>query len=80
MSIEMWWPKLRPETREWLISNNGDVVPGRIIQEITEAGGPSESDVWWVRQDDSAGLCMPDEAVDRIEEIANEEPSTSEGR
>ena len=26
MSIEQWWPKLKPSTREWLIDNNGDAL------------------------------------------------------
>ena len=78
MSIDVWWPKLRLATRQWLISNNGDIVPGSIIEEITAAGGPTESDVWWVSQEDSTGLSMPDEAIDWIEEIANEESSTTE--
>lgn len=79
MSIETWWPKLRPVTRDWLISNNGDVVPRPIIEEIAAAGGPPESDGWWVSDDDLNGVCMPDEAVDWIEDVANDEPSTREG-
>ena len=77
MTIEEWWPKLRPATRDCLIANNGDVVPAAIVEEITEAGGPAKSDAWWVIQDGSAGLCMPDEAIDWIEEVANEETSAT---
>ncbi len=73
MTIEEWWPKLRQATRDWLIANNGDSVPGPIVEEIAKAGGPSKSDAWWVIQDGSAGSCMPDEAIDWIEEYANEE-------
>lgn len=75
MSIDMWWPELRPETREWLIANNGDAVPRTITEEIEAAGGPGQSDGWWVDQDGSAGSSMPDEAIDWIEEVANEEAS-----
>ena len=39
MSIEQWWPKLKPSTRDWLIENNGDVVPAEVLSEIEEAGG-----------------------------------------
>ena len=77
VSIDAWWPKLRPETREWLVANNGDAVPTSIVEEITQAGGPAHSDAWWVIDHQSAGARMPDEAVDWIEEIANEEtPAT----
>ena len=77
MPVEAWWPKLSPATREWLIANNGDVVPFHIVDEIAQAGGPATFEVWWVSQDDSTGLCMPDEAIDWIEEIANEESPPS---
>ncbi|HVN11304.1 MAG TPA: hypothetical protein VMT69_04370 [Kineosporiaceae bacterium] len=73
MTIELWWPRLRPETRQWLIANNGDTVPDSVMSEIEAAGGPARSDPWWSEQEGSAGRCMPDEAVDWIEEIANEE-------
>jgi hypothetical protein len=73
MSIAVWWPKLQPATRDWLIANNGDAVPAAIIDEITEAGGPVTSDAWWVGHDGSTDSFMPDEAIDWIEEIANEE-------
>ena len=26
MSIDVWWPELRPGTRDWLIANNSDTV------------------------------------------------------
>ncbi len=74
MAMESWWPLLRPETREWLIANNGDVVPPRIVEEIAAVGGPLPSDPWWEDQEGSEGRCMPDGAVDWIEEVANDEP------
>ena len=46
MSIEQWWSKLRPSTREWLIENNGDAVPPEIVAEITAAGGSITSNAW----------------------------------
>lgn len=36
MTVERWWPKLRPETREWLIANNGDAVPVEIVDETPD--------------------------------------------
>lgn len=26
MSIEVWWPKIRKESRDWLVANEGDAV------------------------------------------------------
>ncbi len=73
-TIELWWPRLRPEARDWLVANNGDAVPAALRSEIEGAGGPSVSDPWWSAQEGSAGRCMPDQAVDWIEERANDEP------
>jgi Methyltransferase domain len=73
MAIEVWWPRLQPATRAWLVANNGDAVPAPIVEEIVHAGGPGRSDAWWVAQDGSADARMPDAAIDWIEEIANEE-------
>ena len=80
MSIQDWWPRLPPETRAWLIANNGDVVPRPIVDEIEAAGGPGHSAAWWAADDESSGLSMPDEAIDWIEEVANQEsPGPEEG-
>ena len=73
MSIEEWWPKLQSESRDYLIANNGDVVPPKLVQEITGAGGVVTSDAWWLGQSGPAGLVLSDEAVAWIEEVANGE-------
>ncbi len=44
MSIEAWWPKLRHESREYLIANNGDAVPPDLVVEIAQAGGVTTTD------------------------------------
>lgn len=75
MTVERWWPKLRPETREWLIANNGDAVPVEIVDEIAAAGGPGPEDSWWALDESPSGPVMPDSAVDWIEEVANKEIS-----
>ncbi len=77
MSIELWWPKMKPSTREWLIDNNGDAVPAEIVAEITAAGGSITSGEWWVGESGPAGFSLSDEAADWIEAVANgEEPDT----
>ena len=73
MSIETWWPKLPSATRDWLIANNGSAVPVAVREQIERIGGPARSDTWWVPEDDSAGVRLPDAAVDWVEQIANEE-------
>ena len=73
MPIAQWWPKLQQRTRDWLVANNGDVVPPSVVAEIVAAGGPATSDAWWVTDETAAGSVLPDEAIDWIEEVANEE-------
>jgi hypothetical protein len=73
MSIEQWWTNLQPSTREFLIKNNGDVVPAEIVAEIAEAGGPDGADSWWADQNGTSGNSFPDDAIDWVETIANDE-------
>ncbi len=73
MTIEAWWPQLRPETRAWLIANNGDAVPSVIVQEIAALGGPAVDGAWWSDADGASGRTMPDHAVDWVEAAANDE-------
>lgn len=72
-AIEQWWAKLRPSTQEWLIGNNGDAVPAEMVAEIAGVGGPASVDAWWVGQSGTSGRHFPDEGVDWVEAIANEE-------
>jgi hypothetical protein len=77
MSIEQWWPTLKPSTREWLIGNNGDAVPAEIIDEIEDAGGSVTSGDWWVGENGPSGFYFSDEAVDWIDAVGNgETPDT----
>lgn len=73
MSIETWWPQLQPETQQWLTANNGDAVPPPIVDEIAAVGGPAATDAWWADLEGSPGRCMPDDAIDWVEEVANDE-------
>jgi hypothetical protein len=73
MDIEDWWPALAHASRDWLIANNGDAVPAEIIAEISAVGGPDKSEEWWAGQIDSDGFHFPDDAVDWVEAVANDE-------
>jgi hypothetical protein len=75
VSIELWWPKLKPSTRHWLVENNGDAVPTEVVAEIAEAGGSVASDAWWVGESEPSGFYFSDQGVDWIEAVGNgEEP------
>jgi hypothetical protein len=73
MAIEQWWGVLPAATKDWLTENNGDAVPPEIVAEIASLGGPSASDPWWVHEDGTDVLFLPDDAVDWIEAVANRE-------
>lgn len=73
MSIEQWWPKLKPSTQNWLIENNGDAVPAETLAEIEDAGGSVASGAWWVGENGPSGFYFSDEAVDWIEAVGNGE-------
>src|SRR5450631_576963 len=73
MRIEEWWPKLDPATQEWLIANNGDVVPTNVLGQIAAAGGDVTSDASSIGDNGPGGFLLSDAAVDWIEETANHE-------
>ena len=73
MRIEEWWPKLDPATQEWLIANNGDVVPTTVLGQIAEASGDVTSDASSIGDNGAGGFLLSDAAVDWIEKTANHE-------
>ena len=73
MSMEIWWPRLPQDVRDWLIANNGSAVPDSIRAQIAQAGGPPEASSWWTPEEGAAGASMPDAAIDWIEATANHE-------
>jgi hypothetical protein len=79
VSLEDWWPRLPPETQDWLIANNGDVVPAWVTEQITLAGGVVATDAWWVSQYGPMGCYLSDEAVDWIDAVANGETPERRG-
>ncbi|MGZ3434274.1 MAG: hypothetical protein ACXVA7_21125 [Isosphaeraceae bacterium] len=73
MGIEEWWPRLDSSTQQWLINNNGDVVPPNILDQITAVAGAPTADASWVGGQRFGGFFLSDEAIDWIEETANDE-------
>ena len=73
MSIEVWWPNLKPSSRDWLIDNNGDAVPVEVVDDIVSAGGTVAMDASWVGEVGPEGVYLSDEAIDWVEEVANGE-------
>ncbi|RAN79510.1 hypothetical protein B5P43_13435 [Bacillus sp. SRB_336] len=67
-----------PPTKQWLINNNGDVVPPNILDQITAVAGAPTTDVSWLGQNVPEGIFLSDEAIDWIEETANDEFSEDE--
>jgi hypothetical protein len=73
MSLETWWPLLQPETRDWLIANNGDALSNAVLDDIARVGGPVPTDAWWVGENGPNGFHLSDAGVDWVEAVANEE-------
>ena len=72
MDIEEWWEKLSKPTQDWLLEHAGETLTSEVAEEISVAGGivttePSDD------EEGPAEFLLTDEAVDWIEELANEE-------
>lgn len=78
MRIEDWWPRLDSSTQQWLINNNGDVVPPNILDQITAVAGVPTADASWVGDNVPEGFFLSDDAIDWIEETANDEVAADE--
>ncbi|AIX99636.1 hypothetical protein ART_0038 [Arthrobacter sp. PAMC 25486] len=78
MNIQDWWPLLDSSTQQWLINNNGDIVPPSILDQIMAVAGQPTADASWVGDDGREGLTLSDEATDWIEQTANGEDAESE--
>ncbi len=62
MTIDVWWPALESDVRDWLVENNGDTITDRVAAAITLAGGSV-----------TPGTPLTDEQIDWIEATANDE-------
>jgi hypothetical protein len=71
--MEAIWSELTPETREWLIADNGESVPENIISAVTRLGGAVGVATYWVNDPSSASVHFTDAVTDWIEQTANGE-------
>lgn len=71
MDIAQWWPKLRDETRDWLVEHNGEPLDPEVSADIAAVhdGEPR----WWADKSDDGLYELPDESIDWIEAWANGE-------
>ena len=74
MNIELWWPRLKPSTREWLMHTDGDALPSTVVAEITRAGGEVVTDP--ESESEQPGVYLSDKDIDWIETVTNEEEPT----
>lgn len=73
MDLEQWWNDVMPETRDWLVANNGDALTPEVVADISRAGGLIATDSWWMGERGPDGVFLSDAATDWIEERANGE-------
>jgi hypothetical protein len=71
MTTWVWWERLRPQTRRWLIAHNGEPLPPAIRVEISTAAGGYTSGIFAPDADEHSVL--DDVVVDWIEAVANRE-------
>ncbi|BBE23998.1 hypothetical protein MN0502_28810 [Arthrobacter sp. MN05-02] len=73
MDLDQWWNDVMPETRQWLVGNNGAALTPEVVADISRAGGLIASDSWWMGERGPEGVFLSDAATDWIEERANNE-------
>ncbi|GAA1957777.1 hypothetical protein GCM10009776_20100 [Microbacterium deminutum] len=72
METWVWWERLPPPTREWLIDHNGEYLPADVVDEIVDATGGKPEEVFAVSEPDEPRR-LADKVVDWIEAVANGE-------
>jgi len=73
MSLEICWPLLQQESRDWLVANNGDALSKLVLDDLARVGGPVPSGAWWVSESGPASFYLSDAGIDWIEAVANGE-------
>jgi hypothetical protein len=73
MQIEDWWPRLTPETRDWLIAHNGEPLDTSVRNALLEVTQGEFDASWWAGDSEDGGSELSDAAIDWIEATANAE-------
>lgn len=67
------WPRLATSTQAWLIEHNGEPLADDILDEILTVTAGQRHPQWWAGEPGEGETQLTDEAVDWIEETANDE-------
>jgi hypothetical protein len=73
MSLEVWWPLLQQESRNWLVAHNGEALSAQVLDDLVRVGGAVPSAAWWVGENGPDGLYLSDAGIDWVEAVANGE-------
>ncbi len=73
-TIEEWWPKLAPATRQWLIADGTEPLPTEVIADIAWAGVPVDAEQWWVGKQVGTRFYLSKPALDWIKAVADVQP------
>ncbi|WP_285725707.1 hypothetical protein [Psychromicrobium xiongbiense] len=72
MNITAWWPRLRPESREWLVAHNGEALDPAVAADLLDITEGTTDPSWWAGES-TGDVYLTDEATDWIEAAANGE-------
>jgi hypothetical protein len=73
MSLDVLWPLLRQESRDWLVAHNGEALSTLVLDDLERVGGSVPPDGWWVGENGPEGFHLSDAGIDWVEEVANGE-------
>jgi len=73
MSLDVLWPLLEQESRDWLVAHNGEALSTLVLDDLERVGGSVPSDGWWVGENGPDGFYLSDAGIDWVEAVANGE-------
>jgi hypothetical protein len=73
MDFSQIWPMLSSSSRGWLMEHNGEPLPEEVIADILGVTGGERNDQWWAGPSVEGETELTEEAVDWIEDAANDE-------
>lgn len=72
MDMAQIWPRLAASTQKWLVEHNGEPLSDDILNEILIVTAGQRDPRWWAGDSHEGETQLTDEAVDWIEEAAND--------